>query len=137
VYANIEVLHWISKRRRDIFLQILTWKSCYKKNDVALFTLRDFSQLLRKLLIEQNSRERDFHRNIRFFNFVFTFTFVNYKVNSRIANRLNNDREFVVFQIQNELYHLQEFLQSFANNTFAFVQLLFYDSNEMTTTWNV
>jgi hypothetical protein len=85
---------------------------------------------LRELLIEQNSRERDFRQNIRLYNFVFTFIFVNYKANSRISNRLNNDREFVVFQIQKELYHFQEFLHSIANNTLAFAQLFFYDSNE-------
>ncbi len=99
-----------------------------------MFTLRDFSQLLRELLIETNSRERAFRQNIRSFNFVFIFTFVNYNANSRIANRLNNDREFVVFQIQRELYHLQKSLHSIANYTLAFAQLFFYDSNEAIAT---
>jgi hypothetical protein len=101
---------------------------------VILFSLRDSSQLLRKLLTERNLRERDFRQHIRSYNFAFTFTFVNYKANSRIANRLNSDREFVVFQIQRELYHFQEFLHSIANNTFAFAQLFFYDSNEAIAT---
>jgi hypothetical protein len=101
-----------------------------------LLALRDSSQLLRKLLTEQNSRERDFRQNIRSFNSALTFTFVNYKADPRIANRLNSDREFVVFQIQEELYHLQESLHSIANNTFAFAQLFFYDSNEAIATRN-
>ncbi len=87
-------------------------------------------------MTEQNSRERDFRQNIRLYNFVFIFIFVNYKANSRIANRLNNDREFVVFQIQRKLYHFQESLHSIANSTLAFVQFFFYDSNEATTTRN-
>jgi hypothetical protein len=49
---------------------------------------------------------------------------------------LNSDRESVVFQIQEELYHLQEFLQSSSNNTLAFAQLFFYDSDEATATRN-
>ncbi len=101
-----------------------------------MLALRDSSQLLRKLLTEQNSRERDFRQNIRSFNFVLTFTFVNYKANSRIANRLNSDRESVVFQIQEELYHFQESLHSIANNTFAFAQFFFYDLNEAIATRN-
>ncbi len=101
-----------------------------------MFALRDSSQLLRKLLTEQNSRERDFRQNIRSFNFALIFTFVNYKANSRIANRLNSDREFVVFQIQKELYHLQESLHSIANNTLVFAQFFFYDSNEAIATQN-
>ncbi len=87
-------------------------------------------------MTEQNSRKRDFRQNIRSFNFVFIFTFVNYKANSRIANRLNNNREFVVFQIQKELYHFQESLHSIANNTFAFAQFFFLDSNETIATRN-
>jgi hypothetical protein len=136
VYEHCEVLHWISKRRRNTSLQTSRWESCCKEDDVILSSLRDFSQLLRELLIEQNSRERDFRQHIRSFNFAFTFTFVNYKANSRIANRLNSDRESVVFQIQKELYHLQKSLQSFSNNTFAFAQLFFYDSNETTAKRN-
>jgi hypothetical protein len=103
---------------------------------VILSSLRDSSQLLRNLLTERNSRERDFRQNIRSYNFALIFIFVNYKANSRIANRLNSDREFVVFQIQKELYHLQKFLHSSSNNTFAFAQLFFYDSNEAIATRN-
>jgi hypothetical protein len=125
VCEHYNVLHWISKRKYNIFLRTLKWESCCKKDDVVLFALRNFSQLLRELLIEQNSRERDFRQNIQSFNFVFTFTFVNYRANSRIVNRLNNDREFVVFQIQIKLYHFQESLHSIANNTFVFVQFFF------------
>jgi hypothetical protein len=88
------------------------------------------------LLTEQNSRERDFRQNIRSFNFALIFTFVNYKTNSRIANRLNSDREFVVFQIQKELYHFQKSLHSIANNTLVFAQLFFYDLNKATATLN-
>jgi hypothetical protein len=97
---------------------------------VILSSLQNSSQLLRELLIEQNSRERDFRQHIRSFNFALLFTFVNYKVNSRITNRLNSDRESVVFQIQEKLYHLQEFLQSSSNNTFVFAQLFFYNLDE-------
>ncbi len=94
----------------SILLQIRNESRAAKKIDVILSSLRDSSQLLRELLIEQNSRERDFRQHICSFNFVFIFTFVNYKANSRIANRLNSDRESVVFQIQEKLYHLQKFL---------------------------
>ncbi len=120
VCEHCNVLHWISKRKRLNSFINLKWKLCCKENNIVLFALRDFSQLLRKLLTEQNSRERDFRHHIRSFNFVFIFTFVNYKAKSRIANRLNSDRESVVFQIQRELYHFQESLHLIANNTFAF-----------------
>jgi hypothetical protein len=103
VCEHCDALHWISKRRYQISFANLKWKSCCKENNVVLLALRDFSQLLRELLIKQNSRERDFRQNIRSFNFAFIFTFVNYKTNSRIANWLNNDRESVVFQIQKKL----------------------------------
>jgi hypothetical protein len=130
VCEHYDALHWISKRKLFSSCENLKWKSCCKKDDVILFSLRDSSQLLRNLLIERNFRERDFRQNIRSYNFVLTFIFVNYKANSRIANRLNNDRESVVFQIQRKLYHLQKSLHSFSNNTFAFAQLFFYDSNK-------
>jgi hypothetical protein len=97
VCEHYNALHWISKRKLFNFCENLKWKSCCKKNDVILFSLRNSSQLLRKLLTERNLREFDFRQNIRFYNFAFIFIFVNYKTNSRIANRLNNDREFVVF----------------------------------------
>ncbi len=136
VCEHCDALHWISKRRYHTSFANLKWESCCKEDDVVLFALRDFSQLLRELLTEKNSRERDFRQHIRSFNFALIFTFVNYKANSRIANRLNNDRESVVFQIQKKLYHLQESLHSIANNTFVFAQLFFYDSNKATTTRN-
>ncbi len=130
VCEHCDVLHWISKRKFLNTSENFRWESCCKKNDVILSSLQNSSQLLRELLIEQNSRERDFRQHIRSFNFALLFTFVNYKVNSRITNRLNSDRESVVFQIQEKLYHLQEFLQSSSNNTFVFAQLFFYNLDE-------
>jgi hypothetical protein len=97
VCDHCDALHWISKRRYNFSFRIFKWKLCCKENDVVLLALRDSSHLLRSLLIEQNSRERDFCQHICSFNFALTFTFVNYRANSRIANRLNSDREFVVF----------------------------------------
>jgi hypothetical protein len=81
--------------------------------------------LLRDLLTKQNSRERDFRQHIRQYNFALTFTFVNYKSNTRVNSR--NNRELIFFQIHDELYHLKNSLQSVAKTSLTFAQLFFYN----------
>jgi hypothetical protein len=117
VCEHCDALHWIAKRKFSSSLISSRWEFCCKEDDVVLSALRESSRILRNLLTKRNSRERDFRQNICSYNFVLTFIFVNYRTNSRNANRLNSDRKSVVFQIQEELYHLQRFLYSSSNNT--------------------
>lgn len=86
--------------------------------------------MLRDLFVEQTVRDREFRSHIRQYNFALTFTFVIYKPNARINNRVN--REPVSFQIHEELFHLQGPLQATIENLLCFAQLFFYDPAEAT-----
>jgi hypothetical protein len=100
--------------------------SCCKKGEIVLPPIREFPDLLRRLLTRDHPNSNSFIKHIRQYNSVLAFTSIAYTPDRRLrANKYNP-----TFQIQNELHHLQGLLNLQAGRELIYAQYFIYDPDE-------
>jgi hypothetical protein len=102
--------------------------SCCKQGEIVLPPIREPPNLLRRLLTRDHPTSNSFFKNIRQYNSALAFTSIAYIPNRRLGVHVYNP----TFQIQGELYYLQDPLNSQAGNNPIYAQYFIYDPDKAT-----
>ncbi|KAF7821239.1 uncharacterized protein G2W53_026694 [Senna tora] len=98
---------------------------CCLQGKVQLPKRRDPPKILENLLVNNDSRSKQFRRRIRTYNNMFAFT----SMGGRIDNSANDGRGPYVFRLHGQNMHLIGDLLPKADETLRFSQLYIYDTN--------
>jgi hypothetical protein len=97
-----------------------------KQGEIVLPPIRESPNLLRRLLTRDHPTSDSFFKNIRQYNSALAFTSIVYTPDRRLKASEYNP----TFQIQSELYHLQDPLNLQAGREPIYAQYFIYDSDK-------
>ena len=126
--SQCRALHWIEEKVAGSALAPI-FSSCCANGKINLPTIDQPPEPLLSLLTGEDSRSRNFRKNIRKYNSVLAFT----SMGARVDQSVVGTRGVYNFRIHGEVYHQIGSLLPDSNTMPAFSQIYIYDTEEQLT----